>query len=101
MWILEADRRVPGKLVWATVPITIIWTNLHGGVLAWVACVGIFLLDGAFELLLADFGARDWRVVKRHAILFAATAGATLANPYGWALHRHISSICALTLSGR
>jgi hypothetical protein len=30
-------RRVPGKkLVWATVPITIIWTNLHGG----VPCVG-------------------------------------------------------------
>ena len=92
VWILEADRRSPGKLVWITVPLTAAWTNLHGGVLAWVACVGLFLVGEATELLLAERQGRDWRSLRRHAALMIATAAATLVNPYGWELHRHVAA---------
>src|SRR5207302_1369986 len=31
IWILERDRRRPGYLVWALIPLTALWANLHGG----------------------------------------------------------------------
>ena len=92
VWIFEADRRSPGKLIWLTIPLTIVWTNLHGGVLAWVACAGIFLVGGTIELVLAGDSPRDWRPLRRHGVLVLATAAATLVNPYGWDLHRHVAA---------
>jgi hypothetical protein len=90
IWIVERDRRSPDHLIWLTVPMTVIWTNLHGGVLAWVACAGIYLAGGVAELLMAEAAGRNWAGVKRQGVLFLATAAATLANPYGWELHRHV-----------
>ena len=92
IWILEADRRRPSWRVWLTVPIAVAWTNLHGGVLAWVACVGIFAVGQASEILLANRAERDWAPAKRYAALLMATAAATLVNPYGWNLHRHVAA---------
>lgn len=82
VWIIEADRRAPSQTLWLTVPITVLWTNLHGGVLAWVACVGIYTFGSILE--------RNWPAVRRYVVLSAATGAATLVNPYGWELHRHI-----------
>ncbi len=89
LWLLEADRRSPGKLVWISVPITMVWTNLHGGVLAWVACTGLFLIGGAAELCL-EGQLRNWRTLGRGGLLVLATSAATLVNPYGWGLHKHV-----------
>ncbi len=43
VWMLEADRRSPSQRIWWLVPLTILWTNLHGGFLALIAVLG---LDG-------------------------------------------------------
>ncbi len=30
-WVLEADRRARTRWLWALIPVTALWTNLHGG----------------------------------------------------------------------
>ena len=92
VWILEADRHRPGRLIWVTVPLTMVWTNLHGGVLAWVACVGIYAAGRAAETMLCEPAGRDWAGVRRQGGLLLLTAAATLANPYGWNLHIHVAA---------
>jgi hypothetical protein len=80
--MLEHDVRRPGKAVWWLVPATALWANLHGGFLAWIACLG---------LTSAAYGVRAmWPQARRYALLTAACGAATLANPYGYQLHAHI-----------
>ena len=43
-WMIEADLRKPSRRIWLLVPMTIVWTNLHGGFLALIAVLG---LDGS------------------------------------------------------
>lgn len=80
-WIVERDRREPSHRIWIVVPLMAIWANLHGGffiVFPYLALLGIGCV------LERKPGA------KRYATLFAASALATLANPYGWKLHAHV-----------
>jgi len=42
LWILEADRRKPGKSVWWLVPLAALWTNTHGGFVALLIVVAIY-----------------------------------------------------------
>ena len=39
--MLDRDRLQPSNLIWILVPLTCIWTNLHGGFLALIACTGL------------------------------------------------------------
>ncbi len=75
LWILDEDRRAPGPLVWMLAPLAALWANLHAG----------FVILPATLLLLAACG--PW---KRYLQLALASAAATLLNPYGWRLHRHV-----------
>ncbi len=91
IWMLERDRRWPGRAVWWLVPMTAVWANLHGGFLAWLASLG---LVAAGSLWKAARDPRDtpgrFRLPRRYALLTGACTLATLANPYGWRLHQHI-----------
>jgi len=82
LWTLDEDRRKPTRMVWSLIPLSALWANLHGGFVAWLAVLG--LAAGASGV------ARDRRL-RRHATLFVLCSAATLANPYGWHLHQHIS----------
>ncbi len=75
VWILERHRRQPTRAIWWLVPLTVLWTNLHGGFLAGIAC-----------LALAAIGS-----LRRYGLLTVACSLATLANPYGWRLHQHMA----------
>lgn len=91
MIVLRADRRRPGRMVWLLVPLTVLWTNLHGGFMALLACLGLLAVGTAVESWLA--GARrlaGYRGAARYAMLLAACSAATLINPYGIGLHKHI-----------
>jgi hypothetical protein len=94
LWIVEADRRRPSGLLWALVPITIAWTNLHGGFLALIACLGLLVAGVAGEALWSRWrgGDLEWGGVRRYGILFALCAASTLVNPYGYHLHKHIAA---------
>ncbi len=94
MWMLEADReqalqKTPSRRIWWLVPLTILWTNLHGGFLALIAVLGLAAAGSAAE---AWLGRGSWINVRRYAWLTAACSAATLVNPYGYGLHKHIAA---------
>jgi hypothetical protein len=87
--------RDPGRiqlLAWL-VPLTLVWTNLHGGffvVFLVLACyIGSDLLNAAIEPN-ALRRARYLRATGPWLATSAACFAATFVNPYGWGLHKHI-----------
>ena len=89
LWLLELDRRKESRWVWLLIPVTAVWTNLHGGFLSLIACLGLQVLGTALETLLA--GSRNWGRLRRHILLAVGCSAATLLNPYGYQLHIHVS----------
>ena len=87
IWMIEADRREASRRIWLLVPITIVWTNLHGGFLALIAALGAATVGVAIE---AWIGSKDWRNTIRYALLTASCAAASIVNPYGYQLHVHV-----------
>jgi len=91
VWMIEADRREPSRRIWWLVPITMVWTNLHGGFLALIAVLGLTALGMGIESWMSRGG---WRAAlhgaSRYGMLTAACAAATLVNPYGYGLHVHV-----------
>jgi hypothetical protein len=87
LWLLEADRRRPARWLWALVPGTALWTNLHGGFVIFLACVALLLAACAIE---AALGRPRWPEIRRYSALLAGCSLASLANPYGIQLHIHI-----------
>ncbi|MCC7176286.1 MAG: hypothetical protein IT159_13930, partial [Bryobacterales bacterium] len=83
LWLVEADRRAPGPRVWWLIPLTAVWVNLHGGFLALIVCLGLAAAAEGLD--------RNWRAVRRYALLTAGCAAGSLVNPYGWRLHAHIA----------
>jgi hypothetical protein len=81
------------KLLAWLVPLTLLWTNMHGGffvVFLVLACyIGSDLLNAAIE---QDSGRRGefLRATKPWLLTGAACFAATFINPYGWQLHKHI-----------
>lgn len=91
LWIIERDRRKPDRLVWVLIPMTIIWTSLHGGFVALIVCLVLLTLGAAAEFLLGAPGNRGWKGVIRYAGLTGGCSLATLINPYGYQLHLHVA----------
>lgn len=91
MWVAERDRRGRTAMLWLLIPLTAVWTNLHGGFLAWIACLGLLVIGSAIEAWLwPEPGQARWGQTLRYAMLLAACSAASLVNPYGLELHRHI-----------
>jgi hypothetical protein len=79
LWLFELE----GPWVWAAVPLTAVWANLHAS--AFLAPVAAALI--ALAAVLRD---RSWSAeVRRRTGLAAACAAATLATPLGWDLPRY------------
>lgn len=72
-WIVEADRVERSARLWWVLPITAVWSNLHGG---------FFILFPYFAILSLES--------RRYALAGLGCAVASLANPYGWKLHAHV-----------
>ena len=45
IWLIEADRRRASSRIWLLVPLTLLWTNLHGGWAILIACL-VLLVSG-------------------------------------------------------
>ena len=84
LWLLDEDRRSPTPWLWALVPMAALWANLHGGFAAWLGTLGLLVAVSAAQ--------RNRMALRRYGTLAAFSALATLVNPYGWQLHRHIVS---------
>lgn len=92
IWMIETDRERRSARIWLLVPLTVVWTNLHGGFLALVAALGLAALGSLIESYLnrsAMFGFDWWRPF-RYGVLTTLCALASLVNPYGYRLHQHV-----------
>src|SRR5271156_6094055 len=87
VWMIEADRKAASRRIWWLVPMTVVWTNLHGGFLALIATLGLAAAGTALE---AWTGRAQWSSAVRYGLLTAACAAASLVNPYGYRLHQHV-----------
>jgi hypothetical protein len=92
VWLIDEDRREltdrSARRLWLLVPLTILWTNLHGGFLALIAVLGLTAVGLAIE---AWLGRAEFRHAIRYAILAGACAASSLVNPYGYRLHMHVA----------
>lgn len=91
VFLVDADLRHASRRVWWLVPLTIAWTNLHGGFPILIALLGLTAVGAGLETLLG------WRqevvpytVTKRYLMLAAACSLASLVNPYFYHVHVHI-----------
>jgi hypothetical protein len=75
-----------GRAIWALPAVFVLWSNVHGGFLAGLVVVGCSLVAQ-----LARRRDSAWRGgVGTLVGVLAASACATLVNPYGWNLHVHL-----------
>jgi len=71
----------------------VFWTNLHGGFVAGLILVGCYALGESLTALLQSGTWHSvWKSSAQYWYSLALCAAATLVNPYGWQLHRHIYS---------
>jgi hypothetical protein len=82
LWVLDEDRRSPTPWLWTLVPMAGFWANLHAGFAAWLGMLGLLAAVNALE--------RNRMALGRYGLLAALSTLATLVNPYGWELHRHV-----------
>ena len=82
LWTIDRDRRTPDGRLWWLVPLAALWANLHAGFAGWLLILAWLVAASALE--------RNREAAKRYGMLAALSSLATLVNPYGWQLHRHI-----------
>ena len=86
---------VPRWIPWFFPASMLLWVNLHGGWLFGMAVLGIYTFAAFVENVRArknnPFAAiRAAHRARAMAVVWVASAMATLVNPYGWRLHAHI-----------
>ncbi len=90
----DRDRVNTRQLFLRLVPLTVLWTNLHGGFLAGLTLIGIHFVGNFVRVMVDDISLRP--TLRRRAvalgILGVTCALATLLNPNGWKLHQHLLS---------
>ena len=71
VWMIESDREKQSAKIWLLVPLTILWTNLHGGFLSLIAALGLTAAGMLVESYLnrSDLFGFDWWRPARYAIL--------------------------------
>jgi hypothetical protein len=90
MWIIDRDVRTPNRWTWLLVPITILWTNLHGGFLVLITTLGLFAVVFGVSAYIGVNAAGAKSRFRRYCWLTLACTAATFVNPYGYALYTHI-----------
>jgi hypothetical protein len=89
------DRAAEGRvrLLYWLIPLTLLWTNVHGGFFIMFLVLGCYI---ASDLLNAAIEKDAWRrrdflaSTKPWIACGLGCLAVTFANPYGWGLHKHI-----------
>lgn len=81
--LLLGDNRAPSRRVYLTLPLLVVWANVHGSVLLGAALVALY---GAISALPAAGGSRPATRLPRAAVLILLPWACVLASPYGLAL---------------
>ncbi len=85
LWQYHRDGRAP---LWLLPILMIAWVNLHFGFVSGLGLIGAVIGVEVTEMLFAgERRRRAWEHLKHGWIWFAATAVATLLNPWGWGIY--------------
>jgi hypothetical protein len=79
--LLLVDERRPSRRVYATLPLLVIWANVHGSVLLGASLVALGGLLGAVAAWRGSVRAGNW--LPRAAVLVIGPWLCVLASPYG------------------
>jgi len=91
--LVSVDRgRCSMRRLWYLIPATVVWTNLHGGVLGGLLTAGA-TFAGWLAIVPQQAGFRRGRWLGMAATILGLAILATLVNPYGYGMHRIWSSI--------
>jgi hypothetical protein len=83
----QESRRVDFRWLVGLIPLMAVWANSHGAFVAGLCIVGA-LLAGRMVELAVDRGVSGWKLQVKLAGVGIGCVVSTLANPYGWELHR-------------
>jgi hypothetical protein len=92
-WLLERVRDGNVRLLWLLPPLTVLWTNLHGGFFVGIALTGAYAAGELASWALDSRPEGRRAALQRSKPYLLATAGclaASLINPYFYHLHVHI-----------
>ncbi|MFZ0800205.1 MAG: hypothetical protein WAM98_20670, partial [Terriglobales bacterium] len=92
-WERGEHASLPRWIPWFFPASMVLWANLHGGWLFGMALLGIYTLAAFIESLRTQDALAAIRVAHRARAMakaWAASAVATLVNPFGWRLHAHV-----------
>ena len=81
------------KLLWWLVPLTLLWTNLHGGFFVVFLVLACYIGHGLMNAVIERVPARRAEYLaglKPWAAVFVCSFAVTFINPYGWQLHKHV-----------
>ena len=81
-WLIDHDRDQPSRWIWALVPLTAVWANLHGGFAGLILTLWILAAGHILE--------RDLARAQRYGLVGLACLGAAAVNPYGLQLLAHM-----------
>jgi len=93
--VLERSAEGPRerRWLWLLPPLTVLWTNLHGGFLAGIVLVAGYAAS-EFAILLRDVSAAERQAAMERGRAYLWTAAgcvlASFVNPYSYRLHAHI-----------
>jgi hypothetical protein len=96
--VLEWGDRQPDpvrarKLLWLLPPLTVLWTNLHGGFFVGLTLIAAYAA-GQFAVLLRQVAPEARRAALASGRTYLVTGAgcflATFVNPYSYRLHEHI-----------
>jgi hypothetical protein len=95
IWLAIINRVEKGqtRLLWLFPPLTILWTNLHGGFFVGILLAGTYAVGKLLESVFASIPEKRASLVKngtRYFLVALACAAASLINPYTYHLHQHI-----------
>ncbi len=83
----QTSKRIHWQMLWALPLVFVVWVNAHGGFALGLCIVGAYLGGRILEALL-HWRIAAWPRVLAMSVLGLCCVAATLANPYGWELHR-------------
>ena len=95
VWLAIIDKNEKGgsRLIWLLPPLTVLWTNLHGGFFVGILLTGTYAVGKLIETLFVEDPKQRVTQIRssgRYFLVTVASAVASLVNPYTYHLHRHI-----------
>lgn len=87
LYFLEKTRKTNSNILWLVPPITVVWSNLHGGVAAGLGLIFIYMIG---ELI----SKKQW---KKYLYVLLVSVPLLLINPYGFEYVKFLISANAKT----